>query len=323
MKGETLRIATLTRRHLPLLVYVALSGIAVAQLALIGRPWGALALLPLALGGVRGIISSSAAFKLAYLGSASFDPIPTTQAAWERVLDGLSPYGVPLTSSGNPFPYGPLALPWWAPGVAVEIIASIALLIVLRRTPVTMAVVAGLHFFHYLASAGNNDFSPALLLVGGLFLLRERPLVAGGLVAASVALKPYTAVWILSAVTIGGVPVAISFAVATTILWSPVLVWGFDNLAASLRGSAGGRDFIGAWQPYVAGLLVVASAFAPWQWSLLAGSAAFTVMLFSPVFLHVGYLVPLIVVTGIALEWRAGPSAKRARIRSEVTTSAA
>lgn len=290
----------------PLLIYVGLSGVAVAQLVAIGRPWGVIALLPLALGGIRGLIASSTAFKLTYLGAANFDPIPTTQAAWERVLAGLSPYGVALPPTGNPFPYGPLALPWWATGPAIEVVAAVALLVVLRRTPVTMAVVAGLHFFHYLASAGNNDFSPTLLLVAGLFLLRAHPLPAGALIAASVALKPYTAVWMLSAVTLGGLPVALGMSVATLVLWSPVLIWGVDSLIASLRGSAGGRDFIGAWQPYVSAAFVLGTLAPSWRWSLLAGSAAFAILLFSPVFLHVGYLVPLIAVTGIALEARMG-----------------
>lgn len=305
---------TLPRISAPLLIYVVLSGVAVAQLVGIGRPWGALALLPLAVGGIRGIIASSAAFKMVYLGSASFDPIATTQAAWERVLAGLSPYGVGLPPTGNPFPYGPLALPWWAIGPAVEVVASVALLVVLRRTPVTMSVVAGLHFFHYLASAGNNDFSPTLLLIAGLLLVRTRPLAAGALVAASVALKPYTAVWMLSAAALGGLPAVAGMAATTVVLWSPLLFWGFASLMASLRGSAGGRDFIGAWQPYVAGGFVLATIAPSWRWSLLAGSAAFAILLFSPVFLHVGYLVPLVAVTGIALEGprQSGPAAGEA-----------
>lgn len=151
MQVSTLPAAS--RLPWPLLVYICLSSVAVAQLIAIGRPWGVAALAPIVIGGSWGIIASSVAFKATYLGTAAFDPIAVTQEAWERVLAGQTPYGVGLPPENNMFPYGPLALPWWAPGIAVELIASIALLVVLRRAPVTMALVAGVPFFHYLAGA--------------------------------------------------------------------------------------------------------------------------------------------------------------------------
>ena len=56
------------------------------------------------------------------------DQIETTQAAAQFVLAGGNPYGhgIAGTSTNAPFPYGPLALVAYVPGVWTEIAASVA-----------------------------------------------------------------------------------------------------------------------------------------------------------------------------------------------------
>lgn len=300
------------RQRLAFAVYACLSGLTVAQLIIIGRPWGAVALVGLVLvlrSPILAIIVTAVAFRLMYLGATQFDPIPVTQAGFARIIEGLSPYGHAYAESvpvGAPYVYGPLAAIWWLPGPVVELVAAIALFVLLARVRayLTLAVVAGLPWLAYLTLAGNNDYSPALLLSGGLLLLRSRPVVGGILIALSTALKPYTAAWFLPALAIGGWPTLAAIVGASAVLWSPVLYWGVSGLMESMRAGASMRPT--PWPQFaLAGVIGAASAFLrSWRPALLAGSAVFVLVLFNFHFVHLSYLVTLLTVTGVALEVR-------------------
>ena len=291
-------------------LYACLSGLTVAQLIVIGRPWGAVALFGLVLvvrSPLAAIIVTAIAFRLMYLGATEFDPIPVTQAGFARIVEGLSPYGFAYPESvpsGAHYVYGPLAAVWWLPGPAVELVAAVALFGVLAwaRAYLTLAVIAGLPWLAYLTLAGNNDYSPALFLTGGLLLLRSRPVLGGVLIAISAALKPYTAAWFIPAFAIAGWPALAAIIGASAVLWSPLLLWGFSGFIESMRTGASMRPT--PWPQFVLAAAVgSASAFLrSWRPALLAGSAVFVLVLFNLHFIHLSYLVTLMAVTGIALE---------------------
>lgn len=304
MELSLARPAALTREKWAFLLYVALSGLTAAQLIAIGRPWGLVGLLPLIFLRPWAVIASAVTFRLSYIGAASFDPIANSQAAFERALGGLSPYGHLYHSvDGNPYPYGPAGLIWWLPGPAIELVAATALLAILMyvRAWFAMAIVAGLPWFHYLTVAGNNDYSPALLLVGGLLLVRSRPVAGGSLIALSAALKPYTAAWFLPAFGLAGSTALITIVAVSAGLWWPVLIWGLGSFVDTARHIAAWRP-IAAWQYPAAAALSLMSIRLPWRWALLAGCAVFMLVMFRTYWFHYAYLIPLVAVGGLAME---------------------
>ena len=161
------------REWAAVLVFLVPATLAAATLVTRHGPVAVLALIP-AIFGLWGVVVSGVLLRLGYIGTGFSDPVVVSEAARIRVLSGASPYGVgyPETSPpGWPFPYGPLAL---LDSVPLELAASIALLALLawKGRPMTLALYGGAPFSIYLASAGNNDFVPALLLASGLLALR-------------------------------------------------------------------------------------------------------------------------------------------------------
>ena len=281
------------RDRVAMAIYLALGAQAAAMLVLHDRLWAAVALAPAFLGS-WGIVASSALLRLAYVGTGFSDPVVVSEAARDRVLRGGSPYGVGYAETlppGSPFPYGPLAL---LDSVPIELIASIALLLLLARArrPLTLALYAGLPFSIVLASAGNNDYVPSLLLASGLLLLPHKR--GGVLIALSAVWKPYTVVFVPVAFAAGSIATFIASMTTLIIGWLPALWWGgfMDSLAMlnTLQG------------PSTLRYLAAPLAAAAFRWGTPAACAAFALLTLTSQTWALGYLIPVGVALGIAVE---------------------
>ena len=176
------------------------------------------------------------------------DVLDVTGAAIRQVLAGGNPYGVGYEVSrppGAPFPYGPLALLWYAPvqvnGWQLELVMScvVLTLLAIRGRLLGLAIYALGPTLVATASDGSNDMSVGLVLLAAFAVAGRRPIVGALLLAVAVALKPYAAAWAPAFLLWGGWTVAAAFVGASLVLWSPVLlVWGIPSFLQSL-GQAG------------------------------------------------------------------------------------
>ena len=273
------------------LIYLLLATLPAAALVTVDRPWAVLALVP-AIFGIGGVIVSGALMRLAYVGTGFSDPLLVTEAARERVLDGLSPYGVgyaEATIAGASFPYGPLML---INTIPLEVAASIGILILLRDRPLTLSAYAGAPFAISLASSGNNDHLPAFLLAAGLVAL---PRWWGGfLVGISAAVKPYTAVFIPAVLAGGSIGPFLVATVAAIGAWLPALWWGgvaesFAILNAQQQSSP--LRFLAL--PFTLVAIRV---------GILAACIAYCFLTLTGAWWSLGYLIPVGVAVGIAVE---------------------
>lgn len=242
--------------------------------------------------GTWGIVAGGVILRLAYLGTHSSDPMLVVDAARDRVLSGLSPYGIGYAESvpaGAPFPYGPLML---VDSVAVEFACGIGILVLLAwfRRPITLAIYAGAGFSITLAGAGHTEMLPTFFLAAGILLLPRW--WGGALVGLAVAVKPYTVFFLPLAFSLGSLPVAAVAAGIVAIGFLPALFWGgfFESIAmlSAMQGS-----------PWTRYLSVI--ALGGLRWPLLC-CAGFAVAVLNPNGVNVHYLVPLIVTTGILIE---------------------
>lgn len=290
------RHLAISRDRWAVLLYLSLAGLSAATLITQGRPWAALALVP-AIFGPWGIVASTALMRLAYIGVGTVGDQPAiTDAARERVLSGLSPYGVTYPQGilpDTPFPYGPLAL---LDSIPLEIVASMALAVLLVRRPLTLAVYAGLPFSLFLASSGNNDYVPTLALAAGLMVGGWR---GAALVGVSAAWKPYTAVF-LPAV---GWPSLLAGLAVMGIGYLPAAWWGGLPESVALMERLNGSSVL-RW-------LAVPFALFGLRFGILAGCAAFVALTMTGPDWSTGYFIPLIVAAGIALEPVRPPSGAR------------
>jgi hypothetical protein len=315
MEGALPAVRTLPRidRMTLLIIVVALGeSLLAAYLALYGgRPWAWAVLLtiPVALAwraepwkAASSIAVGSMFLRFAYIGTATDDQILVTHAALARVLTGLSPYGVGYTESipsGSPFPYGPLALLWWIPGPAVELVAAtgIMALLIHYRSWLALAAFCAFPPFVYLNATGVNDYSPALLIGLGLMMLpRWQGAVA---LAAAAALKPYAFAWFLPAIGFGGMPILLALVGASAVLWAPLLLWGPGTFLATV-GITDRLHGAGTAVRYLA----IPASLAGLLWRsrsamILTGCAAFALYLFTSGWWSVGYLIPLVVALGV------------------------
>ncbi|HET9539184.1 MAG TPA: hypothetical protein VFQ46_01145 [Candidatus Limnocylindria bacterium] len=306
-------------RWLPFVVLVVLGGQSFFTLAnyqdapAVWLVW--LVALPLTLRWpVPTIIAASVILRLGFADRCCADQIIVSQSAWERVLSGQGPYGVGYASTippGAPFPYGPLAVIWWVPGPVMEFAAALGIMGILawQRGLATLAV-----FGLWQASirpqwVGVNDYSPGLLILIALLLLRSRPLVGAIVLSVAAALKPYAAAWFLPAIGFGGWGVAAVLAGATAVLWSPLLWWGGPaaylesvRLAAAVHHEQ--RDALNLpllrWLAVpiaIAGLWV-----RRWEWAVLVGSAVFAIFLFLDFWASYSYWLAVLPISGLALE---------------------
>ena len=308
----TWTLPRLTRLAL-LIVTVALGeSLMAAYLAFYGgRPWAwaVLVTIPVALAwraepwkAATAIASGSMFLRLAYVGTATDDQILVTQAALTRVIHGLSPYGVGYAESipsGAPFPYGPLALPWWALGPAIELAAAAGIMVLLvhRRSWLALAAFCAFPPFVFLNATGVNDYSPALLLGLGLMLL---PRWQGGvLLAMSAALKPYTIAWFLPAIGYAGLPVAAALVASSAVLWAPALAWGGYLDSVRMVDAMHGSSLL---RYTAAPMSAIGLLWRSRTGMLLTGSLAFTLLSLTSGWWSIGYLIPLIVVLGDLVE---------------------
>jgi hypothetical protein len=175
---------------------------------------------------------------------AGSDVMDVTGAAVRQVLSGGNPYGIGYDVSrppGAPFPYGPLALLWYAPvqaaGWQLELVVSciVLTLLALRGRMLGLAIYALGPTLVATASDGSNDTSVGLVLLAAFVVAGRRPVVGAVLLAAAVALKPYAAAWAPAFLVWGGWPVIAAFVGVSLVLWSPVLlVWGPGSFLQSL-----------------------------------------------------------------------------------------
>jgi len=282
--------------------------------------------LPLALRWpVPTIIAASIFLRIGFADRCCADQIIVSQSAWERVLSGAGPYGVGYASSippGSPFPYGPLGVIWWVPGPIVEFAAALAIMGILawQRADVTLAVFALWQASVRPQWVGINDYSPGLLILVAMLVLRSRPLVGATCLAVAAALKPYAIAWFLPAIGFGGWGVAAVLAGATAVLWSPLLWWGGPAAYLESVRMAGAihplpRDALNV--PLLRWLAVpvaVAGLWARrWEWAVLVGSAAFVTFLFLDFWASYAYWLAVLPVSGLALESLAGYAHRRMR----------
>lgn len=286
-------LARVDRHRIAQVIYVTLASVAAAALVLHGQPWAAV-VPALALVGVWGIVASGALLRLGYVGTGFSDQVLVSEAARARFLAGASPYGVGYEASvppGAPFPYGPLAL---LDSVPLELAASIALLILLAlaRRPITLALYAGFPFAISLASAGNNDFVPTLLLAAGLLAL---PRAWGAiLIGLSAAWKPYTVVFLPVAIANGSITTFIAGALTVAVGWLPAWLWGgYPESLALLNAMQGSSP----WRFVAAPIAVSALRFGA-----LAACTAFAVLTMTSEIWSLAYFVPLGVALGVTLE---------------------
>ncbi len=261
------------------------------------------------------LIGASVVLRMMWFHVGQADQVVVSQAALARVLEGSGPYGIGYAETippGAPFPYGPLALLWWAPGPDIELVSAIGVLLVLwwERAWLTLAVFGSLSISVQMNTAGVNDYSPALLLLLAIVALRSRPIVGAALLAVAAALKPYAFAWFLPAIGYGGLSTAAVLIGGTAILWSPLFLW-WGGPAAFLRSAqlAASVHQVPEMALNVPPLRWIAVPIAllglfvrTWEGAVLAGSAVFAAFLFFDRWASLGYWLALIPVVGLVFE---------------------
>ena len=311
-----------------LALFAALAGLPMLHLALHqGRPWSFAAIAGIAVAAAAvvarrsgfaatSIIATSLFLQLGYVAIGYSDQIDLGRLAMERASDGDSPYGVMYvnrTGGSNPFAYGPVAMLTAQLGVPLEMASSLGLLgiVAATRSWVTLCVVAGFPPYIYQAATGINDYSVALLLLGGLLLLRQYPIAGVVLIAVAGAVKPYVGLWYLPVIGYAGWVGGTWLLAASAILWSPLIIWGLASYIESLRlvvtaPTPQGWPSNSIAIPIVRWLAIPISALGllarRWEIAVLIGSAAFAAFMFFGEWASLGYWVVLLPVTGVAFE---------------------
>jgi hypothetical protein len=263
------------------------------------------------------IFLATAVLRVGFSPVCCTDQIVVSQSAWERVIAGQGgPYGVGYATTdppGSPFPYGPLGLMWWLPGPAVELIAVVAVMLILarQRAFVTLAVVAVWEPSVWLTLAGVNDYSPGLLILVALLVLRSHPIWGAALLAVAAALKPYAFAWFLPAIGYGGLGVAAALIGLSAVLWSPLfLLWGGPGkfletvrMASAVHAGMAPNAINMPMLRWIAvPLALVGLGARRWEWAVLAGSAVFLTFLYFDRWASYSYALAVIPAAGLALE---------------------
>ncbi|HEX7950099.1 MAG TPA: 2-amino-4-hydroxy-6-hydroxymethyldihydropteridine diphosphokinase [Candidatus Limnocylindrales bacterium] len=172
------------------------------------------------------------------------DVMDVIGAAIRLVAGGGNPYGIGYAVTrppGSSYPYGPLALLWYAPfqerGWQLELIVGGAVLVLLamRGKLLGLAIYATAPTIVATTGDGSNDTSAGFLLLVALVVARRRPVLGAFLLAVAVAFKPYLAAWAPAFLVWGGWTVAGVFLATSLVLWSPVIVvWGIPKFLKSL-----------------------------------------------------------------------------------------
>jgi hypothetical protein len=185
--------------------------------------------------------------------------------------------------------------------------------------------------FIYTAIIGDNDYSVGFVLLLAIVVMRHRPRLGMVLLAASIAIKPYGAAWLLPAFGYAGVSAAAVGVIALVVLWSPVLlVWGIPSYLHAVEVSAASRPIqarlFPSWTfadiPILRLLIVPFSVtglfLRSWRAMALLGSAGFLAYIGFSAWSHASILAAVVPVIGLALEGqdqarREGPSPATAK----------
>ncbi len=304
----------------PLAIFMALeSGRTWVLLALLGGPL-AFVLRRTPMAAAAALVAGSMVIRLAWVGLAGSDPIVVSQMAAERAFSGLDPYAV--TYLGGSYPYGPLGLLTYQAGIPGEVIGTVltSALLAYGRAWMTLAFFNAWPQFIYTAVIGDNDYSVGFVLLLAIVVMRHRPTLGVVLLAASVAIKPYGAAWLLPAFGYVGLSAAAVGVVALAVLWAPVLLlWGIPSYLHAVEVSEASRPIQARLFPSwtfadipILRLLIVPFSVAglflrSWRAMALLGSAGFLAFIgFSP-WSHASILAAVVPVIGLALEgqdWR-------------------
>ena len=306
-----------------LLIFVPLAMFEAGVGIVLGRPFVALGLLALPVVLIyrdRPIVWAAALVVTGVLfrvgtafGGPMTDQIETTQAAARGILDGLNPYGQAMTgtSTNAPFPYGPLALLAYVPGVWTEIGAATVVLVILarHRAWVTLAAYAPNPLLVRATIAGENDVLPGLLILLAVLRARESPRTAALLVAVATAIKPYGAAWLPGLVGLGGLDCLLAFALLSAVLWSPVLlVWGVPAFLSSMSMAEAqhARSQLALDVPAFRALAIPVAAYASvarsWRAFFWLGLAIYCIVLFLAHWASLGYVLAVAPITGLMIE---------------------
>jgi hypothetical protein len=312
-------------------IFVPMALLSAAMCWVLGRPVGLVALLAVPVlpmlrsrpaAAAVTVVAAGTVFRVALVGSAPVtDQIETIVAAFRLVLAGGNPYGAGIagTSTGAPFPYGPLALVAYVPGVWTEVIAATITMSILARTgtSVGLAVYAACPLLVRATVMGTNDVLPGLLITAAVLVLPTSRRWSGAVLAAAIAVKPYAGAWLPGLLGAGGLEFGLVFAGVSLLAWSPLLRWGVPAFVTSLRlaeaqhpASVGALDV--GWARWLAvPIALVSFARARSTDAQVAyGTAIFAVVLFLGQWFSLAYVLAplpllLIVVERMAYRWAA------------------
>ena len=171
-----------------------------------------------------------------------FSDVPQTiRATIDGLAHGANPY---LPVAGRPpFPYGPLALVWYAPFSdprLQEFALSILTLSVLafRGQPLGLALWATLPVAVNLASDGSNDHTAAVLLLVALLVLERMPRAGALLMGVAAGFKIYALAWLPPIFIWAGAGALVAGLAGAAVVWLPaVVLWGPGNILASFQAA--------------------------------------------------------------------------------------
>jgi hypothetical protein len=181
------------------------------------------------------------------------------------------------------------------------------LLFVVTGSWVTLGFYAADSFTAHSAFQGVNDFTPGLLIAAGLLLLRNRPLLGGVVLGLAAAIKPYAFAWFPAAIGFAGVPALVGLVATSSVLWSPLLVWGVDDYLKSVAMARAVHVIPNALnipELRVLGIpIAIASLWSrKWEFVVAAGSIVFVIVLFFDHWASRGYWLAITPILGIAFE---------------------
>ena len=267
-----------------------------------------------------------------------FSDVPNTiRAALDGVAHGGNPYAP--GSERAPFPYGPLALLWYAPlhdPRIQEFAVSIVLLAVLalRGQPLGLALWATTPLVVNLASDGSNDHTAALLLLVALVVLERMPRAGALLIGVAAGFKIYALAWLPPIFIWAGAGALLAGLAGAALVWLPaVLLWGAGNVIGAFQAADAvhpspyyslgdallhlrivlGRTTLDAFR-LVAGALT-AVALSPLARThravVVAGIAIYMVTLYGGFWASPAYLVPPLLVVCWYIDLWLGPATAR------------
>jgi hypothetical protein len=195
--------------------------------------------------GIAILLIAGMSLRLGVWNHRASDVLDVTSDAVRLALLGLNPWGHGYEISrppGAPFPYGPLEILWYSPGVGdprqLELFVSMAVLALfaVRGRPVGLAVYALAPTIILTSSDGSNDTSAGLLILAALAVAAKRPWVGAGILALAVAFKLYALAWLPALLAFGGAPALAAFVGVSALAWAPAFyAWGVDNFLVSLQ----------------------------------------------------------------------------------------